>query len=431
MRLAILGLAVLCGAPPAAAAAQERIPAEPMSFRGADWLERAERDDEERPDVVLERMQIERGMTIADVGVGTGYYARRMAEAVGPEGLVYGVDIQQEMLDLLRRYNDDAGIGNVVPVLSTPDDPRLPAASIDRLLLADVYHEIANPTPVLRRIHAAMAPGGRVVLLEYRAEDATGDHIKSDHRMSVRQVLTEWGAEGFRLLELHEELPTQHMIVLVRADDALYENQGMVVADLLAPGADAAVEFRGGGDAKIEARVRNDGEQALVLLAPAGVAFATDNGDRTMIARRDVTVLAPAGESVEVEIAAVPGKWNTRAPRSGDRLFGTPPAEAVARILAVSQSGMFDTGSGRAYAPQTREIDAAAIWFALEGADWRDVEALLGQPRFPAVYAAGFALGIAATAGVDVTGLPVWRLRGEIFSRIQHEPLDAWFRNQR
>ncbi len=217
----------------------------------------------------------------------------------------------------------------------------------------------------------------------------------------------------------------------MRADDPLYEKQGMIVADLLAPGADAAVEFRGGGDAKIEARVRNDGEQALVLLAPAGVAFATDNGDRTMIARRDVTVLVPAGESVEAEIAAVPGKWNARAPRSSDRLYGASPSETAARILAVAQSGMFDTGAGRAYAPQTREIDAAAIWFALEGADWRDVEELLGQPRFPAVYAAGFALGIAATAGVDVTELPVWRLRGEIFSRIQHEPLDAWFRNRR
>jgi predicted methyltransferase len=211
-------LAIACGSPlPAgekdAPSAAARKPANVMPHTGAAWLEREGRDEQEKPEVVLAAMELREGMTIAEIGTGTGYFARRLARAVGPSGKVYAVDIQPEMLEILKEKAKKEGITNIVPVLGTETDPRLPKGKIDRILLVDVYHEFQRPEPMLARMRESLAPGGTVTLVEYRAEGDTASHIKVDHRMSVDQVLAEWQPAGFLLVDQIETLPSQHLFV--------------------------------------------------------------------------------------------------------------------------------------------------------------------------------------------------------------------------
>ena len=194
-------------------AARHRVPAEFMSYLGADWLERPERVEQEQPERVLDALGLRPGDVVADVGCGSGYYARRIARRVGPGGTVYCQDIQPEMLDLMRRRAADEGVTGIEAVLGTPTDPKLPAGAADWIVIADVYHEMSAPEPMLAGIRRALSPRGRVALLEYRVEDGTGDRIKADHAMSVRQVLLEWRAAGFELVALHDFLPSQHLFI--------------------------------------------------------------------------------------------------------------------------------------------------------------------------------------------------------------------------
>jgi predicted methyltransferase len=197
------------GAPPV----RKRQPANVMSFEGASWLEREGRDRAEKPEVVIAAMELRQGMTIAEIGAGTGYFSRRLAKAVGPAGKVYAVDIQPEMLDLLRKYAAREGTTNIIPILGTETDPKLPPRGIDRILLVDVYHEFQKPEAMLARIRDSVAPGGTVTLVEYRLEGDTASHINVKHRMSVEQVLSEWNAAGFELANQIETLPSQHIFI--------------------------------------------------------------------------------------------------------------------------------------------------------------------------------------------------------------------------
>lgn len=199
------------------AAAEGRRPSAVMNWRGADWLERADRDEEQRPEEVLKTLGLKDGDVVADIGCGTGYFTRPMARAVAPGGRVYAVDIQPEMLVFLQERLDEEGLTNVLPVQGENDDPRLPPGSIDWILLVDVYHEFQQPQAMLARMRDALRPGGRVALLEYRLEGPTALHIRKDHRMSPKQVLAEWEPAGFRLVDLHEFLPTQHFFVFEKA----------------------------------------------------------------------------------------------------------------------------------------------------------------------------------------------------------------------
>lgn len=216
--LAFVLLLLAHAATPAEAPRSDRRPAPVMGFGGADWLEREGREAEQRPQEVIRAMGLKDGAVVADLGCGTGYFARRMARAVAPRGHVYGVDIQPEMLDLMRGLLAREGITNVVPVLGAADDPRLPPASLDWILLVDVYHEFQQPKPMLQKIREALKPEGRVALVEYRLEGDSAAHIRVEHRMSVDQVLLEWLPAGFRLVEKHEFLPTQHLFIFAKAD---------------------------------------------------------------------------------------------------------------------------------------------------------------------------------------------------------------------
>jgi ubiquinone/menaquinone biosynthesis C-methylase UbiE len=189
--------------------------AQPMSYLGADWLDRAERVTEEEPDIALDAIKLVKGSTVADVGAGSGYMTVKMAKRVGPTGKVYANDIQPEMLALLNQRLAKEKITNVETVLGGLDDPKLPAGAIDLILMVDVYHEFSEPQKMLRRMRESLKPGGRLVLLEYRKEDPSVP-IRPDHKMSVAEAKLEVEAEGYTLSRVDPVLPRQHILIFTR-----------------------------------------------------------------------------------------------------------------------------------------------------------------------------------------------------------------------
>lgn len=192
-----------------------RIYAQTMDVSGAAWLDRNNREDEEAPEKALKIIGITPGSTVADVGAGSGYFTLKMASLVGPKGTVYATDIQPGMLNIIREKLNGTSIDNVTLVLGAPDDPKLPAATVDLVLMVDVYHEVHQPQAMLRHLRNALKPGGRLVLLEYRAEDPKVP-IRADHKMSVAIAKLEVEAEGFTLASVNEDLPWQHVLTFTR-----------------------------------------------------------------------------------------------------------------------------------------------------------------------------------------------------------------------
>jgi ubiquinone/menaquinone biosynthesis C-methylase UbiE len=183
-----------------------------MGHQAADWLERPEREDEEKPDLLLKALKLKPGDAVADIGAGTGYYSWRMAKAVGESGLVYAVDIQLEMLELLAKKMAERKITNVKGVLGTITDPKLKSNSLDLVLMVDVYHEFDHPYEMLQAICQALKPDGRVVFVEFRAEDPKVP-IKEVHKMSEAQVRKEMSVQAVEWGETIETLPWQHIII--------------------------------------------------------------------------------------------------------------------------------------------------------------------------------------------------------------------------
>jgi ubiquinone/menaquinone biosynthesis C-methylase UbiE len=183
-----------------------------MGAAGAGWLDRPEREAEEQPEQALDALKIRAGMTVADVGAGTGYMALRMARRVGPSGKVYANDLQPEMLQKLRARSQHEKLSNVETVQGTEADPKLPPNTMDLVLLVDVYHEFSQPQAMLDKIRESLKPDWRLVLLEYRKEDPAVP-IRIEHKMSVAEVKTEVEAQGYKLDQVIEQLPRQHIII--------------------------------------------------------------------------------------------------------------------------------------------------------------------------------------------------------------------------
>lgn len=188
-----------------------------MPHTVAPWLERSSRLYEELPDRVVAEMGLAPNAVVADLGAGTGYFTFRLAERL-PEGRVYAIDIQPELLDILRRRAQAWGASNVSVVQAGETDPGLSPASVDAVLMVDAYHEFSHPTHMLKGIRASLKPSGYLVLLEYRAEDDTVP-IKKEHKMSREQVLKEMEANGFKLAKSYDELPWQHMMFFQKTAD--------------------------------------------------------------------------------------------------------------------------------------------------------------------------------------------------------------------
>lgn len=184
-----------------------------MGHQAADWLERPEREAEERTDLLLESLAFRDGEVVADIGCGSGFISRKISKKIGAGGVVYGVEIQQEMLDLLMKRMAMFRIANVRPILGTTTDPKLPPASCDTMIMVDVYHEFDFPYEMIRNMIKGLKPGGRIVFVEYRKEDPKVP-IKEVHKMSEAQVKKEMAVHpALEYAETIATLPRQHIIV--------------------------------------------------------------------------------------------------------------------------------------------------------------------------------------------------------------------------
>jgi len=190
-----------------------RVLAPTMGVGGAGWLDRPEREREEAPSKAIAALDIPAGAVVADVGAGSGYYTVRLAKVVGPTGRVVATDLQPGMLALIREKVAREKLSNVEIVQGRADDPVLPGAAFDLILMVDVYHELASPQVFVRKLKEALKPDGRLVLIEFRLEDPRVP-IREEHKMSVSQVRQELGADGFQIERVIDVLPWQHIIVL-------------------------------------------------------------------------------------------------------------------------------------------------------------------------------------------------------------------------
>lgn len=204
-------------APPPLQEYKGREIAQTMHYLGAPWLTRESREREEDCKTMLAALHVKPGDVVCDLGCGNGFYTLKLAKLVGDKGKVVAVDIQHEMLELLKDRATEEKITNIEPVLGTTIDPKLPANSIDLMLLVDVYHEFSNPEEMLAAIRKSLKPHGRIALAEFRGEDPNVP-IKPLHKMSKAQIMKEFPPNGFKLVEQFDKLPWQHLMFFERDD---------------------------------------------------------------------------------------------------------------------------------------------------------------------------------------------------------------------
>ena len=185
--------------------------AQVMGHQGADWLERPGREEEEGTDLLLKAMDLQSDDVVADIGAGSGYFTFRISPRV-PQGKVLAVDIQPEMLEMIRQKQRKEGGTNVQPVLGTVENPNLPSDSVDWVLLVDAYHEFSHPYEMMQDVADALTEDGRVALVEYREEDPSVA-IKPRHKMTEAQAVKEMEAVGLKLIENKDVLPQQHLMI--------------------------------------------------------------------------------------------------------------------------------------------------------------------------------------------------------------------------
>lgn len=185
-----------------------------MGHLGASWLERPQRQREEKTDLLIKRLPLEPNDTVADIGAGTGYFSFRIAQRI-PEGKVMAVDIQQEMLEIIESRKAAGFPANVETVLGTERDPGLADESVDLILLVDAYHEFSWPAEMASAMQRALRPGGLLILVEYRGEDSSVP-IKPLHKMTRRQARKEMEAAGLEWVGNRSFLPQQHFMTFRR-----------------------------------------------------------------------------------------------------------------------------------------------------------------------------------------------------------------------
>ena len=414
---------------------RHRVPAEYMSFYGADWLERAERAVEEQPVKVLEMMTLQPGDVVADIGCGSGYYSRLIAPLVQPGGKVYCEDIQPEMLEIMQQLAEKEGVTGIEPILGTPTDPSLPVGVVDWIIITDVYHEMSDPEPMLLGMKKAMSPLGQVALLEYRVEDGTGDQIKPDHAMSVRQVLLEWKAAGFELVALHEFLPSQHLFFF-RAVTSIAKNKPLQDIDLFDAIAKDSVEAYaiGAGEDEVIIRIRNKESDPLVVTSPVGVYFKSNSEKRDMIARRDGWIVLEDGDWHDWPIRAVGRQEERDVPNYNHQLSILSPITEpkLEKLMYQIQVGTFAVdNSQKFYLMRNYDIEQAAVWIADSNFDYEDIVTSVNESNLPTQYVAAYAIAFCGLAGIDISNRRVWKDRERIFLRLQDPALNMWFQSQR
>jgi len=416
-------VATAVGAQERPAPIRARAPAAVMSFRGADWLERPQRVEEERPAEVLRVMALEPGNVVADVGAGSGYFTRRIAPLVAPNGTVYAVDVQEEMLEILAENVREEGLTGIVPVLGTDVDPGLPEGGVDWILLVDVYHELSQPVPMLEAMRRSLKPTGRVALIEYRVEDGSAQSIRSEHRMSVLQVLMEWEAAGFELEELHEFLPRQHLFVL-RATGGAAPQPGVRHYDLLEAIENGVVEVSTatGGAESVALTLRRTRPEDLVLTFPVGTYFEAPGAPGDMIARRDGWLLLLSDDARPWSIPA--RRVNHSAPPPGVRdpvVVRSADARPQLRDLTWLFQGL---DIFPAIAPTIEEL---SIWIVAEDLGWEDLSAHATANSVHAANAVALASAHVNAIGVDIRQKRIWAERSNFVPNITDQGLQRIF----
>lgn len=191
--------------------------AQVMGHLGIGWLERPEREEEEEPAKLMKALNLKPGMVVCDLGAGSGYFTFRLSKQVGPTGKVLAVDIQPEMCDEVNKRAKQLKVTNVETILGTESDPKLPANSLDMILMVDVYHEFNYPYEMIEAMVKSLKVGGKIVFVEYRAEDAWVP-IKPVHKMTERQVLIEMQAFPLKHVGTSKVLPRQHIIFMQKVE---------------------------------------------------------------------------------------------------------------------------------------------------------------------------------------------------------------------
>ena len=410
-----------------------RVAAPFMSYQGAGWLERPERVAEEMPDAMLAVMGLEDGDVVADIGAGSGFFTRRIARLVAPTGTVYAVDIQPEMLEILQGHVEREGVTGVVPVLSEFDDPKLPEGEIDWILLVDVYHEFGDHVAMLAKMKEALKSDGRVALLEYRVEDGTGDHIRGDHRMSVRQVLSEWGPAGFDLIELYEFLPSQHLFIFqsTSADGAVGGGtarggpRSVIEAyDILEAIEEGHIEVNASelGVETVNLTLSRTRSDPMVITLPVGTYFETPGQTSDLIARRDgVVVLLEDGPQV----------WQILA------------RNVQATLPAPQQDDAFQIRSANEYIPMrdvmwvfqginldplmTRVVQQFALWIASGDPSYDDFAEQAAGSLFQTELVVALAVAYTDSSGLDVTRKRIWTERDKFVPALTDPGLRGFF----
>jgi putative heme-binding domain-containing protein len=179
------------------------------------FLDRLDRDADDRPDTLISSLEIPVGAVVADVGSGTGYYTWRLAQKVGPKGKVFAVDVQQTMLDLTAATLKKCQLSNVQLVLGQETDPRLPAASLDVVFIANAYHEFSQPEAMMAAVNRSLKPNGRLVVIEY-SDDADFGSIDDTEKMTIQQIRTEIEPLGFELDHILDFLPIQNGLIFTK-----------------------------------------------------------------------------------------------------------------------------------------------------------------------------------------------------------------------
>jgi ubiquinone/menaquinone biosynthesis C-methylase UbiE len=175
-------------------------------------LEGADRDAWQKPDLIMDVLRIGDGSVVADVGAGGGWFTVRLARRVGPQGVVYAEDIQEQMLESIDRRVKREGLRNVRMVLGASDDPKLPAERLDAVLIVDVYHEVTQPVEFLRNVKESLAPQGRLGIVEFK-RDGGGPGGPMEERLDEASVLKFAEAAGFRLISREAFLPYQYLLI--------------------------------------------------------------------------------------------------------------------------------------------------------------------------------------------------------------------------
>ncbi|HHL40419.1 MAG TPA: class I SAM-dependent methyltransferase [Deltaproteobacteria bacterium] len=211
-----VGAALLIAAPVAAAAGaagHRHVPFGSVE-RYISVLEEEGRAAWQKPRRVIDVLPLDEGDRAADIGAGSGYFTVLLAEKVGPRGTVFAVDIEQEMLDYIERRLRAEGIGNVVTVLAGDDDPRLPEEAVDLVFICDTYHHLPDRVEYMRRLKKVLRPGGRVAIVDFRAEKTpVGPPLSM--RLSRSQVIEEMEAADFSLEGEFYFLPYQYFLVFM------------------------------------------------------------------------------------------------------------------------------------------------------------------------------------------------------------------------